>query len=364
MILEKLTLKNFRQFRGTQEIRFAPQGGAEGKKVTVIFGENGRGKTGIFRAIMFCLYGDQRLSQDSHVTGKELSLVNIAELNDSKTPVECFVELDFFHAGSTYTLRRTVLGMKDGDEVIEQRDQVRLTQQTLEGNSVTKSDLNEIGRAVNSILDQRVREYFLFDGEKIERLTRASPEQRKEVAGGLRNLLHIDALEVAIRATSRLQRRLDAELEKKSTGEYARVIRQLKDNSERHSQVATLLEQFESEIAIAVEEKRKLDEQFERIREISDLLFARNDLEGREGDMQDQLDVLLAEMKNRTGKLSLALVADTAKDVFGHIDQRKRKGEIPSEIRKDLIERVLSDRVCICGREITSGTEPYYRIIE
>ena len=364
MILEKLILKNFRQFRGTQEISFAPTDREREQKVTVIFGENGRGKTGIFRAIMFCLYGDQRLSQDSHVTGKELSLINVAELHDSNMQVECFVQLDFFHNGSKYGLRRTVLGMKDGDEVIEQRDQVRLTQQAAEGNSLTIDDLKEIGRTVNSILDQRVREYFLFDGEKIERLTRASPEQRKEVAGGLRNLLHIDALEVAIKATSRLQRKLDSELEKKSTGEYARVIKRLKENSDRRSEIEALLDQLDSEIVRAVEEKRKLDEQFERIREISDLLVARNDHEARERDIQDQLDTHLSEMKNRTGKLSLTLVADTVNDIFGHIDQRKKKGEIPSEIRKDLIERILSDRACICGREISPGSESYYKIIE
>ncbi len=99
MILRKLTLKNFRQFRGTQEINFAPTGKEEKKKVTVIFGENGRGKTGVFRAIMFALYGDNSLSQDWHVKRKELSLVNIAELYDSKMPVECFVQLDFLHDG-------------------------------------------------------------------------------------------------------------------------------------------------------------------------------------------------------------------------------------------------------------------------
>ena len=73
MILSKLTIKDFRQFKGTQEIIFAD--GTQ-KNVTVILGENGRGKTGIFRAIMFSLYGDQRISQDENVAIEELFLVN------------------------------------------------------------------------------------------------------------------------------------------------------------------------------------------------------------------------------------------------------------------------------------------------
>jgi DNA sulfur modification protein DndD len=73
MFIETLTLKNFRQFRGTHTLRFS-----QGRKnVTVVFGENGRGKTGIFRALMFCLFGDRQLSQDgSDVDEHEVHLVN------------------------------------------------------------------------------------------------------------------------------------------------------------------------------------------------------------------------------------------------------------------------------------------------
>lgn len=57
MIIESLTLENFRQFRGKHTLRFS-----HGKKnVTVVLGENGRGKTGLFRALMFCLFGDRHL---------------------------------------------------------------------------------------------------------------------------------------------------------------------------------------------------------------------------------------------------------------------------------------------------------------
>ena len=66
---------------------------------------------------------------------------------------------------------------------------------------------------INDVLDYRVREYFLFDGEKIERLTRASLEQRKEVSAGIRNLLNIDDLEKSISAAEKLCRELDKNIE-------------------------------------------------------------------------------------------------------------------------------------------------------
>lgn len=54
MILEKLEMENFRQFRGKNCINFSNN---SDKNITIVFGENGRGKTGIYRAIMYCLYG-------------------------------------------------------------------------------------------------------------------------------------------------------------------------------------------------------------------------------------------------------------------------------------------------------------------
>ena len=67
MILHKMIIENFRQFRGKQQIDFfIPT--LPDQNVTVVFGENGRGKTGLYRAIMFCLFGERRLSQDGDVS--------------------------------------------------------------------------------------------------------------------------------------------------------------------------------------------------------------------------------------------------------------------------------------------------------
>src|SRR3989339_1738767 len=111
MILHSLKLCNFRQFKGEQQLAFADDdrkvGG--GGNVTVIFGENGRGKTGIFRAVVFCLFGERRLSQDGDVPDAELQLVNTSALDENTgRPVKDYVELEFSHKEKHYILRRTL----------------------------------------------------------------------------------------------------------------------------------------------------------------------------------------------------------------------------------------------------------------
>ena len=356
-------MKNFRQFQGTQQLEFAYGLGDNEKNVTVIFGENGRGKTGIFRAIMFCLYGDHKLSQDLQVDEKELYLVNYPELEKAakqdKKPVEAFVKLEFSHKRERYTLKRSIRGMLDGNEVIQELRELHLTKQTVEGNTIAIREPNEIDSIINAILDRGIREYFLFDGEKIERLTRASSEQRKEISKGLRNLLNIDALEVAIKAMRHLEKDLDAEIEKKSTGELAQVMKLLRENRDRQADYKEEINRIDQELEHAELEKKKIDKELDKIKEIKGLLDARTTLEARKGDLEDQANNLLLEMQACTGKASLLLVKKTVDRVFSAIDERKQKGEIPSEIRKDLIEKILTEKKCICGRDVSIGSDAF-----
>ena len=357
-------MKNFRQFRAVQQIEFASETGTDSKNVTVIFGENGRGKTSIFRAIMFCLYGEKRLAQDEEVEQKELHLVNLAELQESEgKPVETYVELEFQHKEEQYKIKRNLLGMLDGKKRIEQTDEVLLSCIKIDGNAQNVKDPDEIATIINAILDKNVREYFLFDGEKIQRLTLANIEQRREIARGIRNLLNIDSLEKAIKATQRLKKNLNDELSKKSTGEYGKTINQLNELDENRIKIKSRLEQLEDELSHAAIEKKHVDKELDKFKEIRHLLIDRAEAENNLDQLQEQGRNLLLEMKTKTWKASLLLLSNTVDYVFTAIDQKKKKGEIPSEMRKGLIEKILSEKKCICKRDLLPGTESFKEIV-
>ena len=80
MILRKLILENFRQFKGLQEIVFE----RDLPNITIIYGENGRGKTGLFRALLFGLFDDRKLSQDDNINSRDITLVNKQALNENE----------------------------------------------------------------------------------------------------------------------------------------------------------------------------------------------------------------------------------------------------------------------------------------
>lgn len=363
MILHKMTVENFRQFRGKQEIEFLVPS-KEHANVTVVFGENGRGKTGLFRAIMFCLFGERRLSQDGDVPHDELQLVNVSALEANPgQPVRTVVELEFTHRECTYRLLRAILGMQDDGRVIEEEDEIRLFVTPADGNT-QPVPTTEIDSVIDSILDRRVKDYFLFDGEKIERLTRASIEQRREISAGIRNLLNVDALETAIKAVGRVAKSLEKELSGASHEELSRLLKRLGDNEEEQARSRKRLDELADEIRLARQEIDKTDKELEKFNEIRHLLERRKALEQELHDLEQQATEALTEMKNLVCKASALIVAPTVINVFEYIESQKQKGEIPSEIRRDLIERILEEKRCICGSAICEGSDAYSHIIE
>ena len=73
MILESMTLENFRVFQGRQKIVFSKN---PDKNVTIIHAENGFGKTTILKALHWGFYGHDGVEGDATFLKPE-------ELNDS-----------------------------------------------------------------------------------------------------------------------------------------------------------------------------------------------------------------------------------------------------------------------------------------
>lgn len=193
MILLKMELQNFRQYMGKQTIEFA----LGEKNITIVFGENGKGKTGLFRALMYALYGSTHIQQDN--PKEPVHLASFRLLEDSKRPVETSVTVTFEHLGRKFEITRALKGIKRGDRIEERFDYVKLVMFDENGNYGAQTFDNEVTvRAkMNEILDEEIKDFFLFDAEKIDTLAKTTDEVKKEVRTAISKLLQINNLEEA-----------------------------------------------------------------------------------------------------------------------------------------------------------------------
>ena len=355
MILTRITLVNFRQFKSRNSIAFA----TSPKNVTVVFGENGRGKTGLYRAMVFALFGEIRLNQDDDTSADNLRLVNasaMAEAMENET-VEARVELDFEHNGEVLSLIRTRLAIKQAGKIYEQEGELKLRIVQRDGNTKNHEDEKSIKEIVGNIVNPRVKDYYLFDGETMDKLTRAGVSQRKEVSKGIRSLLRIDALEIAINAMERVTSNFAKDLSKAASVEYARVLHDVEKCKQEISKYSERIKEIDNEVCLAEEEIQKTDKELESYKEIKDLVLRRGQI--NESIARREKDRLAASqaisgMFERTAMLLIKL---PLANVHEDIEQKRKRGELPAEIRRNLIERVLRQNLCICGRSVMEDTQ-------
>src|SRR5437870_13566347 len=107
MKMERLSLDNFRQYFGKQRLEFAKD---YQRRVTVIHGVNGAGKTSLFLAMNWCLYGEGVDNVGELISKEAIKQASPGDI------VTMSVELSFSHNGERYLAKRSRRGtrMLDG----------------------------------------------------------------------------------------------------------------------------------------------------------------------------------------------------------------------------------------------------------
>src|SRR6267143_2603212 len=100
MIIEEVFIENFRQYEGRQSIKFSAN---PDRNVTIIHGVNGAGKTSLFLALHWCLYGSEEVNVPGEIPSKSLA----AGLEEAQR-IGVAVEIRFRHEGVKYSARRTM----------------------------------------------------------------------------------------------------------------------------------------------------------------------------------------------------------------------------------------------------------------
>lgn len=269
MKLLKIEMENFRQFLGKHTIEFST-----GKNnITIIQGQNGMGKTGIFRALMFGLYGEKYLPQDNQKD--KIHLVNLNTLEQGE-PVTSRVKVYIENNQETLIFVRSIQAIKYNNEITERMGEVYLDYISDSGDYHDRYETDEIKieEIANRILDKKIKDFFFFDGEKIETLAKTDRKVKEEVKSGIIQLMQIDKLEKAINITSSLLRKESDKIRQASANidldncnkEIVNIENKIKDKEE-------ILELKEENLSAVINEIKEIKERLEQnktIREISE----------------------------------------------------------------------------------------------
>lgn len=206
----KLTLSAFGPYAGKETIDFTPFGNGG---LFLVTGETGAGKTSLFDAISFALFGEAS-------GGRERRETKAFRSHHALSDTETYVEMTFTHQGQSYTVHRSpeyLREKKRGAGVTRQNAEAWL----LYPNGITESGTARVDEAIRSLL----------------MLTPAQFSQTAMIAqGDFMKILH-----------AKSQERIELFRKVFGTEEYERFTARLKEeNSHAQQELDGLRRQFDS----------------------------------------------------------------------------------------------------------------------
>ncbi len=355
MKLERIVLDNFRQYCGQQRLNFARD---KKRNVTVIHGINGAGKTSLFLAINWCLYG--RNVENIKVVDNVGKLISKDAISRAQPgdKVHTSVTIAFLHNGDRYTVKRILSGYKLSDGTLEMEpDEFVMRRQGANGRA--QEVKNPLG-TMNAILPVNAREYFLFDGEKIDNF--AKPEAAAEVKKAIQLILKLEILK---RAQYHLGKRADEyrrELKRTSGGELRDLIEQdEKLRAEKEETIRRKTELTEEKEAARrqindIEQKLRDSQNAKALQERRDLL--ERELKQRRTELADEVKAI-----QKTASAAYVVLAKPAiTKALNVLNEKRERGEIPSSIRQQFIQDLLEQQMCICGRPFAEHGPEYQHL--
>lgn len=357
MQITSLKLKNFRQFYEPQTITFAKNE----QNVTLIIGVNGAGKTGIFRAIKFGLFGDEKLEQDNQSRHEAVHLVNLDRLRENDgDAVTAEVEVAFEHEGVTYQVRREKIEIADGDNIRELSSRATLSKKTSIGETEQISNsTEEVNSELNIIMPDYVRNFFFFDAEQSQLFPDSSnkKEVSEKIKNSVQNLLQIKSVQKAEDILKQLLRQQKNEIAHQSKDlQLNQIQSEKKYNLAQIDKINDGLKKANRELDLAKDEKNRIEQEIADIKQLSD---QRKQLTRYEEDLANKnqlIDVISDNMKKLLFSGISFLWNDTMSIVMPKVSIIQEQND--SKFDKKIIEMSLQQGSCLlCGNDLTDHPE-------
>lgn len=346
MKLVSLQLHNFRQFYGTTPIIHFSLGE---KNVTVIHGINGSGKTALLNAFTWVLY-------ESHTRGFQLpeQLVNKRAIREAKIgdTVVCWVEINFDHNNRKYELRRSAEVLKESNDSWTFRGSRPPALKWSDDDGIWR-DARDVDDAIGRVLPEDLLSYFFFDGERIERIVQPEKKEKTDLAKATKILLGMKILERGEQHLNNARKEFEKEL--RNIGDTE--TKQLLERKESQEQDLEKENKRKEELAQEIDAHQQIRAEIQdRLRKLSDASHVQEKYDRLERSHKAYEEGLMQNRKSLKNEISNYGYSVFLTDATGHframIDGLRKRGELPAGIKKQFVDDLLINKVCICGRPI------------
>lgn len=337
--LTSLHLTNFGPFKGEQAIDFPDDG------VTVVYGENMRGKTTLLNAIRFAFFG--------FVLGRGQRRIDLHKLGNWEAAKEgdygFQVRLELSYDDVKYRLTRIFRPRPGISEPASESDYIKDHYVEREGLPLGPHQAKE---ALDRILPEHIARFFLFDGELLqeyEELLVSDSEMGPKISAAIEGILGLPVLtdtresvgQAKARAENRLARAAQGDLKTRELGD------QLAQLQEERSVLVADLHKQEQELERLRKSRAALDEAMRRFARLQAKVDRLDYLEKEIIDLKSRRDAQLEQMTDAMGSAWCALIGEPMRRAMGEL--RKRELDLHTALtRSSLLEELAQGKETEC----------------
>jgi DNA sulfur modification protein DndD len=339
MEIIELTVANFRPYYG--EVTIEPRTDSH-KPLILVLGKNDTGKTSLFTALRFCLYGaGSRDERSEHI--------NRTAVEESDGTAR--VEVTFTQDEDIFTIERGIeynqTDEADDRRAIDHYREVRGPNGKVVGRSEGESTYRKF---INRVLPENVSRFFLFDAEELQRFEQSHDETVRE---SIETVLGIQEIENAIGDLEDRKTTFDREF-----ANYESTADEVNELREELQEVMDELDEIGNEDSGKIadlRQKKKTKEQnlssvrtkLEEIEGTEDLRNEKQRLESSLEEDKTDLQETKAE-RNELRKQIGPIIAARGRQAFrDNYDIEGSSGEA------DFLHELLDRDECVCGDPIS-----------
>lgn len=356
MRFERLEVENFASYYGEHSLDLdcSPD-----KPVIVILGRNGYGKTSLFDALNWSLYGKDYEQQLRQRRERDIiDYVNSRALREAESDnkgLDTSSTLHFEHEGAHYYITQSlrVKPSRDNNGHLSSAivDRFTTLNEVTHGGDHKQLEYDTI--FLDEILPNNVKDYFLFDGDRIYNLS--NPGSSKEVRDAIYRVVDLELISNAVEHLSTVEKEYRRNAQRESTDELSKV-------QDQYVEAREAVERLKQDLQVQRKEEHAIKAQIEVLEgnladlpDTSGLQERRNDFKRRIDGAEQAYDQAIVEMRRFCGTAALVLAKDAVVDLTNQLESQRQKGLIPRKVSQTLLNDLLQMRECLCGTEFQEG---------
>lgn len=366
MEFREIIIKDFLSYYDENSIEFSDM-------TTIFIGQNNTGKSKLFDAINFALYG-RVFPTDKGVNGEWISdpkeiadfILNNRRkkeaLQDHESTIEAGVQL-IVESDYTYlNIDRKIVYKNEGSSFKYDRYEITVSEiDKLDGHTISTDLQNDANNKIEQYFSRSIKDYFLFQGEAASKIMQLSKggnfskavheiarlsvfEEAKDIADGYSK--HVNNLLARKMNKNKEFQVKQAQMEKELTD----LENSLEKYKERRDSAEKDVEKYKEHLSV-------LENNLSQMKEFEDWFKKKNELERDIKKIQTDLKNANAEKMEIAEDLVFYKISEKInafKDFYNNLED---KGEVPPSIpRAEIVKALDYCRCTICNTDLSKGT--------